>query len=470
MKKNIITTLLLIMSMPLAVFSQQALTLETARQMALTHSHDLQIANLQHGQARQQQAAARTLRLPAFSATGTAIYQNKDFELEMILPTQVPNPLTGQLEPNIMMNPLTGQPVIGPDGNPVFNMYAWLPLEISLSGAYMAGITMEQPLFTGFKIHAGNKMADIGLAMAAENINLQQLNTIVATDHAYFTYISLHQKVRLAQQAMAMLQEIVQLAKNSAEVGLTTRNDQLKAEVEYNNARLNLQKALNGLELSRMNLCRIIGLPFNTPIIATDTVFDLAQPVQPSLMEINTRQRPEYRLLEKNIQLSEQNIRMARADFLPTAGVQAGYNHIGGIKFSGTEFSNASLNVMASVTIPLFKWGQGVRRISAARIELEKKQAELEKNLQLMQLEAEQARMNKLLALQRIQIGTEALQQADENLRVSRNNYELGMETITGVLMAQTLWQQASSELIDARADFRIKETEWLKATGKLGM
>ena len=61
-----------------------------------------------------------------------------------------------------------------------------------------------------------------------------------------------------------------------------------------------------------------------------------------------------------------------------------------------------------------------------------------------------------------------ALEQAEENLRVTRDNYEVGMETMTGYLMAQTEWQQAYSELIDSKSDFKIKETVWLKATGKL--
>ena len=469
MNKYIITALLLFVSLPIEVYGQQLLTLEKTRQMALTHSKDLRIAHLQHGQAMHQLAAARSVRLPAFSATGTVIYQNKDFELEMILPTQVPNPVTGQLEPNIMINPMTGQPVIGLDGNPVFNMYAWLPLEISLSGAYLAGLALEQPIFTGGKISAGNKMADIGLDMASENINLQRTNTIAAADHAYWTFVSLHQKVRLAQQALALLEELVQLAKNSAEAGMSTRNDLLKARVEHNNARLNLQKARNGLELSRMNLCRITGLDFATQLIATDTIIETTQPQPISPALITPRLRPEYRLLDKNIQLSEQSIRITRADFLPTAGLQAGYTHIGGVKFSGTEFSNTSLNVVASIKIPLFHWGQGMRKISAARIDLEKKQVEMEKNLQLMQLEAEQANLNRMLAWEKIQISSDALYHAEENLRISRNNYELGMETITSLLLAQTQWQQASSELIDAMADFRIKETEWLKTIGKLG-
>ncbi|MDD4107896.1 MAG: TolC family protein [Prolixibacteraceae bacterium] len=449
--------------------TQETMTLRQAREMALRQSETLKMADKQIEKAGIQKEAARTLRLPSFSATATGIYQDKDFAMELTLPTQTPNLQTGELEPNIMIHPVTGEPVTGPDGNPVFNMYAWMPLNVSLSGTYLAGVALEQPVYTGGKINAGNKMADLGIEMAGENKTLQRMNTIAEADNAYWTYISVFQKVKLARQAVEMLAELVEKAADAHEVGMSNRNDLLKAQVEYNNARLNLQKAQNGLELSRMNLCRITGLPFSTAISAADTIFTVNPPAGISTDNEIFTQRPEYRLLEKNIDMQVQQIKLAKADFLPTAGIQAGYNHIGGVEFSGTEFSNSSLNVLASVKIPLFHWGEGMKKINSAKIDKEITELEMEKNKQLMQLEAEQSSLNLQLAWERIQMNETFLQQAEENLRVTRDNHEVGMETITGLLIAQTQWQEAFSELIDSKTDFKIKETAWLKATGKLG-
>ena len=468
MTKKILTILLFTGILSCPAKAQEVLTLERVRKLAVSRNEDLKIAHMQVEKANQQRAAARTSRLPSFSATGTGVYQDKDFEMELILPTQVPDLQTGELVPNYFPHPVTGEPVIGPDGNPVFNMYAWLPLNISLSGAYLMGVTMEQPIYTGGKISAGNRMAETGVSMAAENVNLQKMNAIMAADKAYWTYISVSQQVKLAEKALAMLEEFVQLAVDNYEVGMVSRNDVLKARVEYNNSRLNLQKAQNGMELSRMELCRVTGLPFDARVVAADTIIETSQRLWPEIDEINPQQRPEYRLLENSVRMHEHNIRMVRANYLPTAGIQAGYNHVGGLEFSGTEFSNTSMNLIGSVRIPLFHWGQGVRKINAARIEKEMSELELEKTRQLLQLEAEKARLNLQLAWERIQMNESALEEAAENLRISRDNYELGMETITDLLMARTHWQEASSELIESRADFRLRETEWLRSTGRL--
>jgi outer membrane protein TolC len=451
------------------VAAQEHLTLQQVRDLALRKNETLKIAGKQLEKAEAQKAAVRTLRLPSFSATATGIYQDKDFEMELILPTQKPNLQTGELEPNIMMNPVTGQPVMGTDGNPLFSMYAWMPLNVSLSGAYLAGVAIEQPVYAGGKINAGNKMADVGIEMAGENKKLQQMNAVAEADNAYWTYISVFQKVKLAQQGVDMLAELVKKAQDAHEVGMSGRNELLKARVEYNKAILNLQKAQNGFELSRMDLCRVTGLPFNTEIMAVDTTISVNRPAGMAAGGETFTRRPEYRLLQKNIDLQEQQIRMTKADFLPTAGIQAGYNHIGGIEFSGTDFSNTSLNVLASVKIPLFHWGEGMNKINATKIDKEITELELEKTKKLLQLESEQAWLNLQLAWERIQLNEIALEQAEENLRVTRDNYEVGMETITELLMAQTNWQLSFSELIDSKADFKIKETVWLKATGQLG-
>lgn len=468
MKKIISILLFVFLTCSMHGTAQVQMTLQQAREMALGKNENLKVAGKYLEKAEAEKAAVKTMRLPSFSAMGMGIYQNKDIEMELILPTQTPNPMTGQLEPNIMIDPSTGYPVLGPDGNPVFNMYAWLPLNISLSGAYLAGVMLEQPVYTGGKINAGNKMAGIGIEMADENMALEQMNTIAEADNAYWTHISVVQKVKLAQQAVDMLTELVVKANDANELGMSGRNDLLKAQVEHNNAKLNLQKAKNGVELSRMNLCRITGLPFETEIVAVDTAVSVHLPTEFVLEKETISRRPEYQLLQKNVAMQEESIRMARADFLPTAGFQAAYSHIGGVEFSGTDFSNTSLNVLASVKIPLFHWGEGFKKVKTAKIGKEIKELEMEKNIQLLQLEAEQARLNVKLAWERIQMNETAVAQAEENLRVARDNHEVGMETITGLLMAQTNWQKAYSEWIDSKTDYKMKETAWLKSTGNL--
>jgi outer membrane protein TolC len=477
MKKTLI--ILLLITGVTGGKAQHKLTLESCRQLALKQSEDMKIARFRADKAEAEQAAMKTQAFPVLSGSATGVYLYNDIEQEMILPTQVPDMTTGQLRPNVMVNPATGEVVRGTDGNPVFNMYAWLPLEISLRGAYLAGITLQQPIYTGGKIAAGNALTKIGVEMAADNLELQRANTLFEADQAFWLYVSVQEKVKLAEAYEELLNRLEERVTNAFETGMTTRNELLKVTVKHNEAKLQLQKARSGLELTRMALCRITGLPFDTSIETGVNLQDenLTLPWE-NIAGIQERDesetsetlklRPEYRLLQRNVEVAGQKVKLARAAFLPTAGISLGYNYVGGISIGTEDFTSSNPTFIASLKIPIFHWGEGRQKQLAARREMEISQAELAKNSRLMTLEMEQARLNVHDARLRVRIAKSALEQAGENLRVSNDNFAVGMGLLSDLLEAQVQWQSANSETIEAAADLRLKETAWLKASGQL--
>ena len=57
---------------------------------------------------------------------------------------------------------------------------------------------------------------------------------------------------------------------------------------------------------------------------------------------------------------------------------------------------------------------------------------------------------------------------ADENLRLSRRQYEAGVETLSDHLEAQAMWQQAHRTEVEARIDGYLRWLEYRKAAGLL--
>lgn len=466
MNKYIIYTLLLFSN--LCAHAQEMLSLEECRNRAIEHSDELKIAQFQFEKAKAERAAMKTHYLPSLAGSATGVYLHKNIEMELYLPTVVPNPATGELVPNVMTNPTTGEPIVGADGNPIFNMYAWLPLEISLKGAFLAGISLEQPIYTGGKITAANTMTQIGMEMSNDNIELQRAKILYDTDQAYWLFVSVQEKVKLAESYNKLLQQLEERVQLSHKTGLITQNEVLKVKVKHNEAKLQLQKARNGLELTRMALCRQVGLPLETKIATTDSVTIGSIQFASIDDQADITNRPEFKLMQKNVGLAQQQIKLARADFLPTAGLSVGYNYVGGIEFGNADYSSSNASVLATVKIPIFHWGEGKQKQLAAQLEHSMKQQEMNKNTTLMKLEIEQARLNVLDAQTRVQLAQESLKQADENLRVHTDNYEVGMAVLTDLLEAQAQWQQVYSELIEAKADMKLKETAWQKALGIL--
>ncbi|HZK07298.1 MAG TPA: TolC family protein [Bacteroidales bacterium] len=465
------TSILLVFLLFLSNFliAQQTLVLsrEECRTMAIENSETLKIADETIYKAQGERMAAKAARFPHISLTGTGLYSKQEIHEELILPTLVLDPLAGGLVPNVAINPFTGKPLIGPDGNPVFNLYGYLPLDITMYGTALANLAAEQPIYTGGKIAAGNRMASIGENMAGKNRMLQQAELIYATDQAYYQYLSVKEKVKLAEDYKKLLEELATVVEGSYDIGMVSRNELLKVQVKYNEAALQAQKAKTGLALSQMALCRIIGVDLNTQLQIHDSITNVRFNSD-SLIDVRAGNRLEYQLMQSQVDMAEQNIKMVRGEYLPTVGVSVGYNYlVMGLK-DMDNYDQHGINALASVNIPIITFGERKGKIKSAKADYNTKQLELQQATNYLQLEIEQARLNYADAWARVEMAHTALEQVNENMRISDDNYQVGMETIVNVLEAKAEWQNAYSNKIDALTNFKIHESNFLRVSNRL--
>lgn len=453
--------------------AQVLLDLQQCRRMAMENSKQMAIADKQLEKAVFDSKSYHAGYFPRLSVTGLGFYNQEKYSYKLkggYLPTYVPD-ANGQLQPNVTVDPSTQQPVIGPDGNPVFREYAFLPdigLKLGLRGVYLLGIQLQQPVYLGGKVRTALQMSRIGERIANNNVRYNRSEVFAETDRAYWQLLRVEEQLKAAEAYRDAVEELLKNVENARNTGMVTKNDVLKVQVRYNEAELMVQKARNGLVLAQMNLCRIVGLNLHTDVYIRDS---LPETVRPDLLSGNATitQRPDYSLLQGETELKEKEMNLTRSDFLPQVGINVGYGYGGGLELNGEREAKASFNALASVQIPLFYWGEGRNKIQAARVAHEVSRLNLENSAQLMELEMTSARFNVEDALTRVRMTRNALSQATENLRISRNQYQVGMETLSNLLEAQAQWQQAWSQWVEAKAALKLSETDYLKATGRLG-
>lgn len=339
-------------------------------------------------------------------------------------------------------------------------------MEMSMKGMYMAGITLQQPVYAGGKIVNANKMAKTGVAISEENKRLTRINTLVEVEQTYWMYVSVAEKVKLLTQYTQLLDSLHQQVNSFFELKMATAQDLHKVRTRRSNVTYELQRAESGRELTRMSLCHLIGLELDAQIIATDTLI-LTQNYNNQLSH-DIVNRPEYRIQEMQVELKDLEIKNTRADFLPTVGISAGYQYMGGMKLAGSSLDMKIPMVMASISIPIFNFGEGRKKIRSARLAHEISTVELNKNRSLMDIEAQQSKSAYESALLLIRTAEHGLEESEHNLSQTQNNYEMGMATILDVMEAQTQWQEAYSNNIEARTNYKIREIEYLRAIGQL--
>ena len=89
-------------------------------------------------------------------------------------------------------------------------------------------------------------------------------------------------------------------------------------------------------------------------------------------------------------------------------------------------------------------------------------------SIQLMQLEITRAANNLDEARLEVQLCDRSLEQAEESMQLSRQQYEAGVEPLSDYLEAQALWQQAWQSQVDARFQLYLQSVAYLKACGRL--
>lgn len=472
-KLLIIVTLLL--SIPLSeCFAQEiVLDLQKCREMAVENSKKMQVAAEQQKKAGYDWKSYRANFLPKISGSGLYAYMHKKVNYKIdggYLPVYQAGDV-GQSVPlnSIQLGP-DGKPVIGADGIPVFKQYAFLPdieLALGLRNVYSVGVMLEQPVYMGGKVRSAFKMASIGKEMAELNIHSNKAQVLTESDEAYWQYVRVKEQLKSAEKYLEVVSELVKNVTDAMETGMASQNDLLKAQVKQNEAELLVSKANNGVALSRMNLCRVIGVDLYSQIDVNDSLS--AEPALDLMnMGNDITARPEYNLLEKQVELKSKEVALTRSDFLPQLGVSASYAYGDGISLNGESDGVASFAAVASLKIPIYHWGEGRNKVKAVKAEQEMARLQQEELSQMMQLEVAKMRFSVEDAAVRVKMTEKSLNQAEENLQVSKNRYEVGMETITNYMEAQAQWQKAWSDAIDARAELRLSETYYLKSVGKL--
>lgn len=347
-----------------------------------------------------------------------------------------------------------------------------------MKGTYMAGLSLAQPLYTGGKILSGRKIADAGLECAKESARKTRMDVIYDADNAYWTYLSVLDKVKMLERYEVQMDTLKSQIQASVNANMATDNDLLRVEAKTSDIKYQLQKARNGAEICRMVLCNVTGLDFDTDIVLKDTMFVVDRP---QMNSYGTSLRPELKLLENQVKIGREQVKIARADILPTLAVSLGYTYYGNLKMEGLvdagngnyipftqSFDDGFTVAMATLSVPLCSWGAGLKKIKKARLDVENAVLDLEKNRKLMDIEVASSENNFREGYMLVETARIGLEQAKENLRVMKNKYDASLLSLTDLLEAQSLWQQAESNYIEAKAQYKIYETEYLRATGVL--
>ena len=436
-------SLIVFVSLAFAQESIQTFSMKAAIQYALTHSPSLQNTYLDYQIARQKIAEVRSAGLPQINSTTTLRYF-----------VEIPTSL------------VPGEFFGAPRGT-------FIPIRFGVPYNLEIGVTGTQLLFDG-TYFVGLSAARAVKELTYRAYQRSRIETITAVSKAYLTVLITQERLRLLKENLDQLQTTLRQTKGLYEAGFAEKLDYQRLEVAYNNLQTEYNKAAELTALAYLTLKLQMGYPLDQPIALSDTLPDLPLllPDSLSLQNFDPAQRLEYQILLAQRRALELNLRRYQVAYLPSLvfisslATQAQRNEFDFFDTKKRWFPIAFIGFQLQV--PLFDGLRKASQVSQARLELLKNQNDLYQLRQALTLEAQNARIQLLNALQNLAIQKRNLELAQTVLETTQKKVEAGLASTVESVQAQNAYQQAQLGYTTALLEAHSAYIDWQKALGLL--
>ncbi|WP_026993945.1 TolC family protein [Flectobacillus major] len=353
----------------------------------------------------------------------------------------------------------------------ILGLHVGSPLSKLLPVASLNGsVSATQPIYAGGKIKLGKDASSKAVEISEGQKVMTEVDVLLAVESAYWQIVQVKEKVILANKYKEMLLQLRTELKNAVDAGLTYKNDLLRVEVNLNEAELNIAKANDGLVLAKFNLAQIIGQPNNTNFNIDDSVAGSFNEIAAQPLDGIAENRPEINVLKKAIAIEQIQTQLIQADMKPQVGLYLSAMSAVGKNANFTDGGSTLLSYFGlfNISIPIFDWGKNAKKVKEQELKIQAKQWELEESKELINLQVQSAWLQLNQSVKKIDLSAYSIKQAEENLRLANDRYKAGTITGKDVLEAQVIWQQAYSNNIDAKVEYKINIANYKKAIGEL--
>ena len=477
----------LLVLLPIAGEAQRVLTLDSCRAMALRNNKQMGVAKMKQEVSANLRKSARTKYLPHVSAMGGYMWMNKEVSILSDdqkkalsnMGTNTTTSLQNALSPLVSTLPAATQVKMGNDMAQFANVLNQTgsgivdALRTDTRNMIAGAVVVTQPVYMGGAIVAANKMADINEKLAANSLEVKRQGTLYNIDQAYWQVVSLRHKQTLAESYVALVRKLKDDVQKMIDQGVATKGDGLSVSVRVNEAEMALTQVEDGLVLSKMLLCQLCGLPVDENITLADEESDEVKPDDGNLAVAEPafamQNRPELKVLQNTVDLNRQTTNVLKAGNLPQVLLTGGYTISNPNTFNGFEKKFSGFwNVGVLVRVPIWNWGDVKYKVRASKVATAMANMEMDEARELIELQVNQSNFKMKEASKKLEMARANVANADENLRMANIGFKEGIVSFTTVMEAQTAWQQAQSQKIDAEIGVKLSRVELQNAMGVL--
>ncbi len=398
----------------LGLYSNTVLSLDKAISIAMRTTPQVAIASQNLTLASQQVVAARAAQYP--TANGSAGYQHN-----------------------------------------MGNSHADLSSFDSAEG-YSAGVNADYTIYDFGKLRAQSRQRRAQLQAAQARFRSTANDTYWQTATAFYDLCQAQALVGINQEALRQFNEHLKQTQVLVEIGNRTRYDLTKAEVDLENARLELLSASNACVAARAVLIRRLGLIIDPGfVVQPPTAQDPSTGSLTGSLAIAYRDNPDLQALRHDQTAAMSGVDAAVADIYPSLNFS-----LGGV-FSGDHFPLLwSLDSMLQFNLPLFDGDRRRTAVVAAITDLRAARSTVADREQQLTQDLTAALSTQATAEQRVRIDVLQVRKAAENLELVDERYRIGSasavdRTDATVALVQAEIQHTRDHYVLASSDALVR-------------
>jgi outer membrane protein len=334
------------------------------------------------------------------------------------------------------------------------------------SDSYNAALSASWDVFTGFRRSNERKRAQAESQSAEAQLLGQRFTVELSVGRVFFEALRAEELMLVAQARIERAREGAGAAERRLAVGSATRSDVLRSQLELNTAQESLLQLENQRLASALSLGRLVGIdgpvdPAPSGPLEPTPIHSSREEVIASLVS----QAPSVQSAEAAVLAAEAITGTARAQYYPTVRLSTAYDWYN--QDFGFAGGRTGWSVRLGLSYPIFNGFQREEGVVRATAQAAIAQAQLTDTRRAVRAEAERVLSQLQLSEQRISMARQAVEVAEEDLRVQQERYRLGATTILELLTSQANLVEAQNNLVSRRFDYLLSRAELESVLGR---
>jgi len=335
-------------------------------------------------------------------------------------------------------------------------------------------VQATQVLYAGGGVTAGVKGSTLAREAAALELQGVINEQLLLVRQRFYSVLLARQRIDVQEENVKLLEEQLKDARNRFEAGATSNFEVLRAEVSLANGRPALITARNAYRVAIEELRQVLGFanasgPAATQVPQFVGTLEAGSRPEYDLRDALTRaraQRPELQRLARLHDAGEQQVVVARSNYVPQVAAFGRYDWVRGGPSSGWGDRRDGWTAGLQASWDLFDGRATAGRVAQAKSRLVQTKLALDEATLAIDVEVRRAHSALTEAWELVEASGKVVEQATEALRLANVRYGAGTATQLDVLTSQVALTDARLNQLVAFYNHNVAQAAMRKALG----